>query len=258
MVLRIEDLDRDRSRPEYAELIRADLRWLGLGWDEEVAPQSARDDAYAAAVARLAAQGLVYECFCTRRELGAAAAPHGRDGERRYPGTCAHLTPAERDQRRAAGRRPALRVRMGAEEVEVADRVLGMLRQRVDREVGDVLVRRSDGIYAYQLAVVVDDAADGVTDVVRGGDLASSTPRQVALARLLGLPSPAYAHVPLMLGADGERLAKRHGALPVAELRAAGETPQQIIGRLAASAGLRPGSDPQEAGELIEGFSLHQ
>ncbi len=251
MLLRIEDLDRDRCRPEHAELVRTDLRWLGLDWDAETPPQSTRDQAYAAAVAELAPRDLVYECFCTRRELGAQSAPHGPDGERRYPGTCAHLTDHERESRRAEGRSPALRVRMPQERVEVTDRAYGDLSQDVAAEVGDVLVRRSDGLYAYQLAVVVDDAADGVTAVVRGADLLWSTPRQVALGALLGLPPVEYLHVPLVLGADGERLAKRHGAIAIAELRAAGESPEQILGRLAHSAGIVPTSEPVTAAELL-------
>ena len=199
MLLRIEDLDRHRCRPEYTELLRQDLQWLGLDWDAEVSPQSDRDDAYRQAVDLLAQQGVVYECFCSRRELDAQSAPHGPDGERRYPGTCAHLTLEQRAER-AGARPPALRVRMPGAMVEVTDRVQGPIRQQLDRDVGDVLVRRSDGLFAYQLAVVVDDAADRVTDVVRGADLAWSTPRQMMLSRLLDLPQPSYAHVPLMLG----------------------------------------------------------
>ena len=233
MLLRIEDLDRHRCRPEYTELLRQDLRWLGLDWDAEMSPQSDRDDAYRQAVDRLAQQGVVYECFCSRRELDAQSAPHGPDGERRYPGTCAHLTPEERAER-AGARAPALRVRMPAATVEVTDRVQGPIRQQLDRDVGDVLVRRSDGLFAYQLAVVVDDAADGVTDVVRGADLAWSTPRQMVLGRLLDLPEPSYAHVPLMLGSDGQRLAKRNGARSIAELRDAGQSSGSGRGRVGA------------------------
>lgn len=257
MLLRIEDLDRHRCRPEYADLLRRDLRWLGLDWDAEVTPQSDRDDAYRRAVDRLAQQGVVYECFCSRRELDAQSAPHGPDGERRYPGTCAHLTLEERSER-AGTRTPALRVRMPATAVEVTDRVQGPIRQQVDRDVGDVLVRRSDGLFAYQLAVVVDDAADGVTDVVRGADLVWSTPRQMVLSRLLDLPLPSHAHVPLMLGDDGRRLAKRNGARSVAELREAGRSPAQVVGALAHSAGLITGAQPVLPTELIAGFHLAQ
>jgi glutamyl-tRNA synthetase len=253
MLLRIEDLDRERCRPEYAQAIRDDLAWLRLDWDAETRPQSLRDRDYAAALERLSQRGLVYECFCTRRELAAvASAPHGRDDQPAYPGTCRELTAAQRERLRAEGKRPALRVRMPEGAVEVRDRLHGSGPRPVG---GDVIVRRSDGLYAYQLAVVVDDAADGVTDVVRGDDLLGSTARQVALQELLALPQPAYAHVPLMLGEDGQRLAKRHGAVAVADLRAAGATAGEVVGALAGSAGIGDGQ-AAAAAELIEGFEL--
>ena len=258
ILLRIEDLDRDRCRPAHADALRADLEWLGLDWDAETAPQSTRDGAYAAAVEALAAAGEVYECFCTRRELAVASAPHGPDAERRYPGTCRDLSPAERAARRADGRRPALRVRMPTDPVTVDDRLHGPVTQDVAAVVGDVTVRRSDGLYAYQLAVVVDDAADGVTDVVRGDDLLPSTPRQVVLQRLLGLPAPAYAHVPLVLGQDGARLAKRHGAVTLAELRDAGVAAGRVVGALAASAGLAPAPARCTPAELVAGFAIER
>ncbi len=250
VVLRIEDLDQARCRPEFAELVRVDLDWLGLDWDVETTPQSRRTDAYDAAIAYLTQLDAVYECFCSRRDIDTQSAPHGLTGERRYPGTCAHLNSAQRSER-GRTRPPALRVRMGAEPVEIRDRVIGPIRQRVDREVGDVLVRRSDGLYAYQLAVVVDDAADGVTDVVRGADLALSTPRQAILAELLGLSRPAYAHVPLMLGDDGQRLAKRNGARSLAELREDGVRPAEVVGQLAASAGLIETPEPLQPVDLL-------
>jgi glutamyl-tRNA synthetase len=254
MRLRIEDLDRDRCRPQYAHAIRDDLAWLGLDWDAETRPQSLRDPDYAAAVERLSQPGLVYECFCTRRELAAvASAPHGGDDQpAAYPGTCRELTAAQRERLRAEGKRPALRVRMPDGAVEVHDRLHGSGPRPIG---GDVVVRRSDGLYAYQLAVVVDDAADGVTDVVRGDDLLGSTARQVALQQLLGLPQPAYAHVPLMLGDDGERLAKRHGAVAVADLRAAGATARELVGALAHTAGIGEGG-AVAAAELVDGFDL--
>jgi glutamyl-tRNA synthetase len=256
MLLRVEDLDRDRCKPELADGIRCDLEWLGLDWDAETPPQSTRDPAYAAALETLTRRGEVYECFCTRRELAVASAPHGPDAERRYPGTCRTLDAAGRAAHVAAGRRPALRVRMSGEPVEVADRVHGLVVQRVGEAVGDIVVRRSDGLFAYQLAVVTDDAADGVTDVVRGDDLLWSTPRQVALGHMLELPAPAYAHVPLVLGPDGARLAKRHGAVSIAELRDGGATPAAIVGRLAASAGLVDDSTALMPEELLDGFDL--
>ena len=253
VVLRIEDLDRGRCRPEYSDLARQDLQWLGLDWDAETPPQSARTAAYEAAVGRLRADGLVYECYCSRGELAAASAPHG--GERRYPGTCRSLTPRQRAAR-AAGRRPALRVRLPDRDLTVTDRLHGALTENPQAAAGDIIVRRSDGVHAYQLAVVVDDAADGVTDVVRGDDLLASAARQAALQDLLGLPRVVYAHVPLMLGPDGARLAKRHGAVAIQELRESARTPAQVVGELAGSLGLAPPDASPTPAELARGFDL--
>jgi glutamyl-tRNA synthetase len=216
-LVRMEDLDTGRVREGAAERQLADLAAIGLDWDGPVLRQSGRLGAYADAIARLEAGDHLYECFCTRAEIRAAAsAPHGPLPEGAYPGTCLRLTAAERAARRAEGRAPALRVRAAAARVEFEDRVLG----HVEAVVDDFVVRRNDGAPAYNLAVVVDDAAQGIGEVVRGDDLAETTPRQVLLARLLGLPSPAYAHVPLVLGPDGARLAKRHGAVTLRELAA--------------------------------------
>lgn len=254
MVLRIEDLDRDRCRAEYADLLRRDLAWLGLDWDRETEPQSGREPAYREAVDRLQADGLVYECFCSRRELRIASAPHGSSGEHPYPGTCRTLTAAQRAAR--AGRRSALRLRMPQPPVAVDDRLAGRIEQRIADAVGDIVIRRSDEVYAYQLAVVVDDAADGVTDVVRGDDLLWSTPRQVAVGRMLGLPQCRYAHVPLVLGDDGTRLSKRHGAVAVAGLRDSGVAPERVIGVLASSAGFAPAGTASSPADLVDGFRL--
>jgi glutamyl-tRNA synthetase len=216
-LVRMEDLDAGRVRPGAAERQLEDLAAIGLDWDGPVVRQSERLDAYAAAIAQLGDAGHLYECFCTRAEIRAAAsAPHGPLPEGAYPGTCLHLTEAERAARRATGRAPALRVRADAARTAFEDRVLG----RVEAVVDDFVVRRNDGAPAYNLAVVVDDAAQGIGEVVRGDDLAETTPRQLLLARLLGLPEPAYAHVPLVLGPDGARLAKRHGAVTLRELDA--------------------------------------
>ena len=255
MLLRIEDLDRERSRPQHAEGIRHDLRWLGLDWDAETPPQSAREPGYARAIERLAAAGHIYECYCTRKQLAVASAPHG-DGDEPapYSGTCLRLTDAERERLRAQGRAPALRVRMPDRLVTIQDRVHGPVHERATR-AGDPVVRRSDGQHAYQLAVVVDDAADGVSDVVRGDDLLGSTARQVALQQLLGLPPVAHAHVPLVLGPDGARLAKRHGSVTLAELRAAGADPARLVGWLAATAGVGGGGAATPA-MLVAGFAL--
>ena len=249
MLLRVEDLDRVRCKPQFAEGVRRDLAWLGLDWDEETAPQSARDDAYAEAVDRLAERGAVFACSCTRRELALASAPHdpAEAGRRCVAGCRGEPQP---------GRPAALRVELPDADVTVDDRLTGRLAENPGRAVGDMVIRRSDGLYAYQLAVVVDDAADGVTDVVRGADLRSSTPRQVALQGLLGLPTPRYAHVPLMLGADGARLAKRHGAPSVADLRAAGRSPEAVVGSLLAGLGLLPEGEHATPAQLLDGFRL--
>ena len=253
VVLRIEDLDRDRCRPEFADAIRADLRWLGLHWDEETAPQSRRDRAYRAAVEHLEAAGLVYECYCTRRELAVASAPHGAGGDPPpYPGTCRTLTAERREELRREGRTPALRVRMPDRLPDVDDRIHGRVPGGCG---GDIVVRRTDGLYAYHLAVVVDDAADGVTDVLRGDDLLPSTSRQVVLASMLELPVPAYAHVPLVVDADGVRLAKRHASLTIRALREAGATPEALVGAMAVSAGIADGRACRPR-QLVDGFDI--
>ncbi len=215
-LVRMEDLDTSRVRPGVAEEQLADLAAVGLDWDDEVAYQSARQDRYVAAIEDLRAGGRLYECFCTRAEIReAASAPHGPLPEGHYPGTCLRLTEAERQERRAM-RPPALRVRADGARVGFADRLHGQVEGVVD----DFVVRRNDGAVAYNLAVVVDDAAQGVEEVVRGDDLLDSTPRQLFLARMLGLPGPSHAHVPLVLGPDGARLAKRHGAVTLREVPA--------------------------------------
>jgi glutamyl-tRNA synthetase len=241
-LMRIEDLDTGRVRAGYAERQLDDLAAIGLDWDAPVVRQSERLDRYAEAVAQLDDAGLVYPCFCTRREIReAASAPHGPLPEGAYPGTCRELTARERAARETSGRPPALRLRAGSTVAGFDDRLLG----HVEGVVDDMVIRRNDGAAAYNLAVVVDDAAQGVEEVVRGDDLADGTPRQIHLARTLGLSVPAYAHVPLVLGADGARLAKRHGAVTLADRLARGETPARVRGRLMASAGLaEPGSEP--------------
>jgi len=216
-LVRMEDLDAGRVRPGSAEEQLADLAALGIDWDGEVVFQSARLSRYSAALDRLRGDGRVYECFCTRAEIrSAASAPHGPLPEGAYPGTCLRLSSAELAQRRAAGRPPALRVRADAARVEFEDRLLG----HVEGVVDDFVVRRNDGAPAYNLAVVVDDAAQGVGEVVRGSDLVDSTPRQLWLARALGLAELSFAHVPLVLGPDGARLAKRHGDVTLREVGA--------------------------------------
>jgi glutamyl-tRNA synthetase len=214
-LVRIEDLDQGRVIAGSAERQLRDLRALGIDWDGEVVFQSHRHDAYEAALARLRAGGRLYECFCTRAEIRAApSAPHGPLPEGAYPGTCLRLTEAERRRKRAGGRPPALRVRADAARVGFADRIGGAQEGVVD----DFVVRRNDGAPAYNLAVIVDDAWQRIGEVVRGDDLLDSTPRQMFLAEALGLEPPSYAHVPLVLGPDGARLAKRHGAVTLDEL----------------------------------------
>ncbi len=233
--VRVEDLDRAAAREEHVRAHLADLKALGLDWDGEVVRQSDRFDRYEEAIARLAADDMLYPCYCSRREvLAAVSAPHGPQPGGAYPGTCRDLTPHDRAVREAEGRRPAWRVRAGGERVDVVDRLHG----RFGRVVDDFVVRRSDGAPAYQLAVVVDDAAQGVGEVVRGDDLLDSTPRQVWLGRRLELPVPAYAHVPVVVGVDGERLAKRHGAVTLADLEAAGVSPPRLLTTMAVSLGL--------------------
>ena len=242
-LMRVEDLDRERVKPGIEQSQLEDLRAIGIDWDGEVVRQSERLELYAAALARLDEAGLLYPCFCTRAEIReAASAPHGPLPEGSYPGTCRELSAAQRAEREAAGRPPALRVRAGAARVEVDDLLLG----RVSVAVDDFVVRRGDGTPGYNLAVVVDDAHQGVDQVVRGSDLAEWTPRQAWLARTLGVPEPAWAHVPLVLGPDGSRLAKRHGAVTLRELSAA-----EAMKWMATSLGLPPA---REARELLEAF----
>ena len=247
--LRVEDLDPQRSRPEHEHAQLADLQALGVDWDGPVVRQSERMAAYEDALGTLERQGRLYPCFCTRAEIReAASAPHGELPEGAYPGTCRELTDAERRRRMGEGRPFALRLRADAVRVQFEDRLLGACSGVVD----DFVVRRADGVPAYQLAVVVDDGAHGIGEVVRGADLADSTPRQILLARLLGLSLPAYAHVPLVLGPDGSRLAKRHGAVTLAER---GEPVTATLGWLAHTLGLAHDRERvSRAGELLDEF----
>lgn len=229
-------------RPGVAEQQLADLAALGLDWDGAVVRQSERLPLYEAAIAQLEADGRLYPCYCTRAEIReAVSAPHGPLPGGAYPGTCRALSAAQRAGRERSGRPPALRLRAGSAVVEFRDRLLGARRDTVD----DLVVRRNDGAPAYNLAVVVDDAAQAVGEVVRGADLLDTTARQLHLGVLLGLAAPLYAHVPLVLGADGGRLAKRHGAVTLADRAAAGQSPLDVRAQLAASVGLaEPGERP--------------
>jgi glutamyl-tRNA synthetase len=237
-LLRIEDLDPQRSRPEFEAQQLAQLTALGIGWDGEVVRQSARGALYEQAIARLADH--LYPCFCTRAEIReAASAPHGDLPEGAYPGTCRGLGAAERGRRIEAGERYALRFAAGGEVVMFDDELAGSQSFAAD----DFVVRRADGIVGYQLAVVVDDSEQGINQVVRGADLLDSSARQILLQRALELPTPAYAHVPLVLGPDGERLAKRYGTVPT----------EDPLAWLASSLGIEAGS-PARAADLLGDF----
>jgi glutamyl-tRNA synthetase len=244
-LLRIEDLDPPRVLAGSEARIVEDLRWLGLDWDETPLRQSERGAAYQHALGILARAGLVYPCDCSRADIArVASAPHPGE-ESRYPGTC-----RDKDPRRAMKRAPALRVKAPDETVSFDDGAVGLVAQNLARDVGDFVLRRGDGVFAYQLAVVVDDAATGVTDVVRGADLVASTPRQIWLSRALGERPPRYVHVPLVTAADGSRLEKRSAGTTVRALRAAGVAPEAVIGRLAHGLGLADDPSPVSARDL--------
>lgn len=246
--MRVEDLDGPRVVPGSAESIQHDLRWLGLDWDEGPYLQSQRFDRYAAAITTLRSDGLVYPCTCSRKEIASvASAPHEGDLEQRYPGTCRHGVSHD------DGRAPSLRFRMSAREPDFVDVLHGA---QPDREGNDFVLQRADGVYAYQLAVVVDDIAMGITEVVRGDDLLSSTPRQIALYQALQAPVPDFLHVPLLLDQDGRRLAKRLHSITIDELRADGYSAERIIGHLAFTLGLVERDQSIAAAELVSAFDL--
>ena len=262
VVLRIEDLDIARCKRPYAEQMIEDLCWLGLTWDEGPGVggpdgpyyQSERTALYEQALEKLERMGLVYPCYCTRAELHAASAPHRSDGQAVYPGTCRHLTAAEREKKTRA---PAMRLMVPDETWSFTDGHMGHYGENLLHECGDFLLRRSDGMFAYQLAVVVDDAAMGVTEVVRGSDLLSSTPRQMYLYDLLGLKAPEFIHFPLLLAPDGRRLSKRDADAGLDDLRGK-LTAEEILGRLAYLAGFNPGMEPKSAEALLKDFDWNK
>jgi glutamyl-tRNA synthetase len=256
VLLRIEDLDGERCRPELIERMLADLAWLGLDWDGEPSLQSRGIDALNAAVGELCERGLVYPCVCTRADVRAAqSAPQAGDEELRYPGTCAGRWASAADAERESGRAACLRLRVAPGAIEVRDAFAGVHRFDPAREVGDFPVTRRSGLPAYQLAAVVDDARSGVTEIVRGDDLLPSTARQILLQRALRLPQPAWWHVPLVLDAGGRRLAKRHGAPSLAELRARGVDARAVVGWVARVSGIEADARPA-ARDLLGAFSM--
>ena len=260
VLLRVEDLDPERSGADYERQIEEDLRWLGLDWDEgglEAAGgrycQSGRSGVYEQYFDILKRENLVYPCFCSRAELHAADAPHLSDGRYFYPGTCRNLTPEEAAEK-AKKRKPAWRVKVPDETVRFTDLHYGPYAENLAAECGDFVIRRADGVFAYQLATAVDDGLMGVTEVVRGRDLIGSTARQLWLQRTLGLPSPVYGHIPLLTDWDGRRLSKRDGDLDLARLREKWR-PEEIIGMLAEAAGILPAYRSVSARELVPLFS---
>ena len=251
MVLRMEDLDTQRTSPEFAQILREDLLWLGLNWDRETPPQSQRTSVYDTYFEKLNAMGLLYPCYCTRSQLHSVNAPHLSDGTYVYPGTCRNLTT---DQRAAFDRKPAWRVMVPDRVWNVEDKIQGHYACNLATDCGDMVVRRADGVYVYQLAVTVDDGEAGITEVVRGMDLLSSAPRQMYLQELFGFSHPVYAHVPMLLAPDGRRLSKRDRDLDLGTLRQH-YTPEAVIGALAHCAGLLDRAMPISAKELSLEFS---
>ena len=247
MVLRMEDLDTQRTSGEFAQILRSDLLWLGLDWDRETLPQSQRSAVYDRYFEKMMDEGLLYPCYCTRSQLHSVNAPHLSDGTYVYPGTCRNLTNPP------AGRKPAWRVCVPDKVWSFTDRVQGAYSLNLHTDCGDMVVRRADGVYVYQLAVTVDDGEAGVTEVVRGMDLLSSAPRQMYLQELLGFSHPEYGHVPMLLAPDGRRLSKRDRDLDLGELRKRMK-PEQLIGNLAYAAGLTERFEPVSAGELAQHF----
>ena len=251
MVLRMEDLDTQRTSREFAQILREDLTWLGLDYDRETPAQSLRGAVYDDYIRRLQELDLVYPCYCTRSQLHSVNAPHLSDGTYVYTGTCRNLTA---EQRAAFGRAPAWRVKVPDRVWTVEDKVQGHYELNLATGCGDMVVRRADGVAVYQLAVTVDDGEAGVTEVVRGMDLLSSAPRQMYLQELFGFPHPEYAHVPMLLAPDGRRLSKRDRDLDLGALRQR-VTPEQLIGVLAFAAGLIERNEPICARELAKEFS---
>lgn len=260
MLLRMEDLDPDRCKPQYTLQLADDLRWLGLDWDLgwqeglDEYTQSHRTEFYAETFRKLEAEGLVYPCYCSRKELLAASAPHASDGFRVYSGRCRTMTREEKTALEQGGRRPAWRIAVPNETIAFTDGNFGPQSEVLDRNCGDFILRRSDGVYAYQLAVTADDGAMGVNRVVRGWDLLSSTPRQIWLMEKLGYEVPTYCHASLLCSPDGRRLSKRDRDLDMGVLRQR-YTPEELTGMLACTAGIIDRPEPVKPYDLVKEFS---
>lgn len=251
-LLRIEDVDIPRCPRHLAQQCIEDLQWLGFTWDGDVVYQSDRSEIYRDAIDRLTKEGHTYPCFCTRAQLMSLAAPNLGDTQVIYQRTCANLT-AEEAAEKAKTRAPAIRLRVPDEDVSFMDGLFGLQQENLAHDCGDFILRRSDGLYGYQLAVVVDDALQGVTEVVRGRDILSATPRQLYLQRLLGYDAPEYVHIPLLMDAEGRRLAKRDKDLDLAALSRR-FSPEEILGFLAFSAGILPEIRPVSLEDLLPVF----
>ncbi len=265
ILLRMEDLDLERCSPVYMQLLMSDMRWLGLDWDEGPTPerelaayhQSNRFPLYEEALQMLVSRGLAYPCFCSRKDVRSmASAPHVGDAGAAYPGTCRGLHPAEAARRIAKGERFSWRFRSTDRVYRFADGLYGLQERALADCGGDFSLRRSDGVFSYQLAVSVDDALMGVTQVVRGRDILPSTPRQLALLDALGLEAPSYVHIPLLLDAEGERLAKRHASLSLRSLRDLGVSPWRVVGLLARAAGLCDRLEEVHPRDLVHSFQI--
>ena len=264
MLLRMEDLDPDRCGERYAVQVAKDLEWLGLDWDEGYGVggpngpyiQSQRGEIYASAFRSLEERGLIYPCYCTRAERLAASAPHGTEGEAVYSGLCRRRS-GEELAGLADTRSPAYRIQVPSREIFWTDGLHGSCREELSAQCGDFILRRSDGVYAYQLAVTVDDGEAGVTEVVRGMDLLGSAPRQMYLQELFGFEHPAYGHVPMLMAPDGRRLSKRDRDLDLGQLRLRC-TPEKLLGVLAYSAGLLEECQSISAKELASVFSWNK
>ena len=253
-ILRMEDLDTLRTREEYADVLREDLQWLGLSWDEETAAQSTRSAVYDRYFEELREKNLLFPCYCTRSQLHNVNAPHLSDGTYVYAGTCRNLTDAQRAEKK---RDPSWRVMVPDREYALCDLVQGDYRENLLTDCGDFVVRRADGVYVYQLAVTVDDGESGVTEVVRGWDLLGSALRQMYLQELFGFDHPRYAHIPMLMAPEGRRLSKRDQDLDMGALRNRLK-PEQLIGVLAHAAGLTETAAPISARELATVFDWNK